>query len=145
LPGRLDAFRATGMVGRYPLERVAQGAPFTLTFGVEDGVRVKRVVLEELKRDTGFLGSTRRFTYAYKFEVANYGKTPTRVVVQDRVPVSEQKDIHVIVDEKTTRGYQMDKDDGIAKWTLTVKPQERQTITLSFRVEVPDSYDTGGI
>ncbi len=145
LPGRLDAFRATGLVGRYALERVPMGGPFTLTFGLEDSVRVKRTVVEELKRDTGFLGSTKRFTYAYRFELANYGKSPVELVLADHVPVSELDDIRVQVSEKTTGGFQVGKADGIVKWKVPVRAQEKKNVDLSFRVEVPSSYETGGL
>jgi uncharacterized protein (TIGR02231 family) len=145
LPGRVDAFRTTGLVGRYALERVPMGGPFTLTFGLEDSVRVKRTVVEELKRDTGFLGSTKRFTYAYRFELANYGKAPVDLVVADHIPVSELDDISVQVSEKTTPGFQVGKTDGIVKWKVPVRAQEKKNVDLSFRVEVPSSYETGGL
>lgn len=145
LPGRLDAFRATGLVGRYGLERVPQGGAFTLTFGVEDSVRVKRTVLEELKRDTGLFNSNRRFTYAYKFELANYGKAPLDVALTDHLPVSELADIAVSVGEKTTPGYQQGAQDGLVKWKVSLKAQEKKTVDFIFRVDVPTSYETGGL
>lgn len=145
LPGRVDVFRSTGLVGRYALERVPQGGAFTLTFGLEDSVRVKRKVMEELKRDTGLFNGNKRFTYAYRFEVANYGKQAMTVTLAEQLPVSELSDIAVTVDEKTTRGYKLDAQDGIAKWPLTLKPGEKKEIDLAFRVDVPNSYDTGGL
>lgn len=145
LPGWVAVFRPSGLVGRYELERVAQGAPFTLTFGVEESVRVKRVVLEELKRDAGLFADTKRFTYAYRFEVANYGKTALEVSVVDHLPISGLADVTVSVAEKTTPGYQLGPVDGIAKWKLSLKTQERKSIDLAFRVDVPSSYETGDL
>lgn len=145
LPGRVDAFRATGLVGRYQLERVPQGGAFSLTFGVEDAVRVKRTIVEELKRDTGVFNDKKRFTYAYAFEVANYGKGATEVSLAEQLPVSELSDIVVSVGEKTTQGYAMDPKDGIAKWKVPLKAGEKKKVELSFRVDVPNSYETGGL
>lgn len=145
LPGRVDAFRATGLVGRYQLERVAQGGAFTLTFGLEDSVRVKRVTLEELKREAGVFNDKKRFTYAYRFEVANYGKAPVEVALAESIPVSELDDIAVAVTEKTTAGYALGKDDGITKWRVPLRPGEKKDVTLAYKVEVPSSYDTGGL
>lgn len=145
LAGRVDAFRSTGLVGRYELERVPQGGAFTLTFGVEDAVRVKRSVVDELKRDTGLFNGNKRFSYAYTFELANYGKTPTEVTLAEHVPVSEMSDILVAVGEKTTPGYKLDPKDGIAKWKVPLKPGEKKKLELNFRVDVPNSYDTGGL
>lgn len=145
LPGRVDVFRATGLVGRYQLERVAQGAAFTLTLGLEDSVRLKRTTLEELKRDAGLFNNKKRFTYAYRFEVANYGKTPVDVQLAESLPVSELDDIAITVTEKTTAGYALGKDDGIAKWKVPLRPGEKKNVDLAFQVEVPSSYETGGL
>ncbi len=145
LPGRLDAFRPTGLVGRYELERVPQGGFFTLTFGLEDAVRVKRVVVEELKRDAGLFGGKKRFTYSYRFELANYGKAPAEVALADHLPVSELDDISISVGETTTAGYQLNPADGIARWKVSLKAQEKKSVSLSFRVDVPNSYETGGL
>jgi uncharacterized protein (TIGR02231 family) len=145
LPGRLDAFRSTGLVGRYALEHVPQGGAFTLSFGVEDTVRVKRSTLEELKRDTGVFKDKRRFTYAYRFELANYGRAATEVALAEQVPVSELSDISVSLGEKTTPGYQLDPKDGIARWTVSLKPGEKKTLELAFRVDVPTTYELGGL
>jgi uncharacterized protein (TIGR02231 family) len=145
LPGRVDAFRSTGLVGRYPLERVPQGGAFTLTFGVEDAVRVKRTIVDELKRDTGLFNGNKRFSYVYSFELGNYGKAPIEVTLAEHLPVSEMNDILVSVGEKTTAGYQLNPKDGIAKWKVPLKPGEKKKLDLSFRVDVPNSYDTGGL
>lgn len=145
LPGRVDAFRTTGLVGRYELERVPQGGAFSLTFGLEDGVRVKRTVLEEIKRDTGLFNGNKRFTYAYSFEVANYGKQALEVTLAEQLPVSELSDVLVSVGEKTTAGYAMNPKDGIAKWKVGLKPGEKKKVELGYRVDVPQSYDMGGL
>ncbi len=145
LAGRVDAFRTTGLVGRYELERVPQGGAFTLTFGLEDAIRVKRTTVDELKRDTGLFNGNKRFTYAYAFEVANYGKAPVEVTLAEHLPVSELNDIAVAVGEKTTAGYQLDPKDGIAKWKVSLKAGEKKKVDFAFRVDVPSSYETGGL
>jgi uncharacterized protein (TIGR02231 family) len=145
LPGPVDAFRASGMVGRYRLERVAQGAAFSLTFGLEDSIRVKRTVVEELKKDAGLFNSKKRFTYAYRFELANYGRGPVDVTVADHLPVAEVNDIDIALTEKTTAGAQVNKVSGVATWKVPLKAQEKRTLDFGFRVDVPTSYDMGGL
>ncbi|MBX7113270.1 MAG: mucoidy inhibitor MuiA family protein [Myxococcaceae bacterium] len=143
LAGPLDAYRATGFVSRYHLERVAEGALFTLSFGAEDSVRIKRVVVEELKRDVGLFNGKKRFNYAYRFELAHYGKSPVEVEVAEGLPVSELDDVTVAVNAKTTAGYQIDSQDGIARWKVALKPGDKRNVDVAFQVDVPNSYDTG--
>lgn len=143
LPGLLDAYRATGFIARYPIDRVAEGGALTLTFGAEDTVRLKRVAVEELKRDVGLFNGKKRFSYAYRFELANYGKAAADVEVAEALPVSELDDVTVTVEPKTTAGYKMDPTDGIAKWKVGLKPGEKKNVELVYKVDVPNSYDTG--
>jgi uncharacterized protein (TIGR02231 family) len=146
LTGAVDVFRQTGFLGRQPLERVAQGAPFELTFGIEEGLRVERQVVEEVARDSGFFSGKRRFRYAYRFEVANYRKSPEELEVAEHVPVSELDDVKVELDaKKTTAGYALDAADGITRWRLKLAPAEKRTVDLVFHVDVPSSYDSGGL
>jgi uncharacterized protein (TIGR02231 family) len=145
LAGRVDAFRAGGLIGRYELERVAQGAAFTLTFGLEDSIRVKRTVVEELKKDAGVFNSKKRFTSSYRFELTNYGKAQAEVTVADHVPVAEVNDLEVALTEKTTAGAQVNKTSGIVTWKVALKPQEKKNVDFAFRVDVPSSYDLGGL
>ncbi|MBN1207363.1 MAG: mucoidy inhibitor MuiA family protein [Myxococcaceae bacterium] len=144
LPGMVDVFRHTGFLGRQPLERVAQGAPFELTFGLEEGLRVERQVVEEVQREAGLFGGKRRFRYAYRFALANYRKSPEEVEVAEHLPVSELEEVKVELDsKKTTAGYALDAADGIATWRLKLAPAEKRTVDLAFSVDVPSSYDSG--
>jgi uncharacterized protein (TIGR02231 family) len=146
LPGLVDLFRHTGFIGCQPLERVAQGAPFELTFGIEESLRAERQVVEEVQRDEGLFGGKRRFRYAYRFEVANYRKSPEELEVAEHVPMSELDDVKVELDtKKTTAGYTLDAADGIATWKLKLAPAEKRTVDLFFHVDVPSSYDSGGL
>jgi uncharacterized protein (TIGR02231 family) len=146
LPGAVDVFRQTGFLGRQPLERVAQGAPFELTFGIEEGLRVERQVVEEVARDAGYFSGKKRFRYAYRFAVANYRKSPEELEIAEHVPVSELDDVKVELDaKKTTAGYALDAADGIATWKLKLAPADKRTVDLVFHVDVPSSYDSGGM
>jgi uncharacterized protein (TIGR02231 family) len=143
LAGPLDAYRPAGFVARYGIERVAEGAPLTLSFGAEEALRLKRVVVEELKRDVGLFNGKKRFSYAYRFELANYGKAGAEVEVAETLPVSELEDVAVTVDPKTTAGYKLDPQDGIAKWKVSLKPGDKKNVELLYKVDVPNTYDTG--
>lgn len=146
LPGVLSAFRSTGLIARYSLPRVAEGAVFRLTFGVEDTLRIKRVVVEEVKRDAGLFNTKKRFSYAYRYELANWGKGPIELELWEGLPVSELDDVAVLVTpEKTTAGYKLDAADGIAKWKVKLAEREQKNVELAYKVEVPGSYDLGDL
>ena len=89
LSGPMSVFHRGGFIGTVPLERVPQGGKMTVTFGVEDGFKVKRIPVQEVTKDSGFLGATRRFHYAYRLELSNYRKEAEELQVSEHVPVSE--------------------------------------------------------
>jgi uncharacterized protein (TIGR02231 family) len=145
LPGRVSLFRDTGFLGHQSLERVAQGAPFELTFGLEEGLRVKRTVVEELKRPEGLFGGKQRFRYVYRFQLANHRAKPEKVELSEHIPVSELEDVKVEVAPESTAGYTLAAAEGIATWQVTLGPGEQRTVDLAFHVDAPSSYETGGL
>jgi uncharacterized protein (TIGR02231 family) len=146
LPGPVDLFRASGFIGRQALEPVPQGGAFQLTFGVEESLRVERVVVQEIARDEGLFGGRRRFHYAYRFHVANYRQRPEVVELAEHIPVSELDDVTVELDaRKTTPGHAVEAMDGIVTWRLTLAPAEQRSVDLAFHVDVPSSYDMQGL
>lgn len=145
LPGLVEAYRGGGFVGRYPLEHVPKGGAFTLTFGLEETLRVKRTVTEELRRAEGLFQDKLRFRYGYAFELANYAKGPVEVQLVDQLPVPEVDDVLVSVGDATTPGYERNKADGRVTWKVKLAPQEKKPLRFDFLVDVPKSYDTNGL
>jgi uncharacterized protein (TIGR02231 family) len=145
LEGSIAVFYKNGFIGNLPLERVPQGGKFTVTFGVEDGFKVKRIVVQEVARDTGFLGSVRRFNYAYRFELKGFRAGAQELQVSEHIPVSEMDDVRVEIDPKTTKGYELEKADGIITWKVKLAKGDEKNVDLVFHVDVPSSYDTGNL
>lgn len=147
LPGPMDLFsggeRGARFLGRHELERIGQGERFTLTFGIEDRVKVKREIVEEVARDRGFLGPSRRRRYGYRFQISSYLPRADVVELAEHVPVSELADIKVGLDGQTTPGYELRAPDGIVTWRLPLQPGARRDLALRYYIEVPASYDTG--
>jgi hypothetical protein len=54
-------------------------------------------------------------------------------------------DVVVSVDEKSTAGYQVSDKEGIARWKVKLAAGEKKKIDFQYRVEVPSSYDSGGM
>jgi uncharacterized protein (TIGR02231 family) len=143
LAGQVDLFRKSAYLGRLSLGRVAQGERFHLSFGLEEGVRVKRIVVEEIARDQGLFNSAQRFRYAYRFELENHLGRPEQVELAEAIPVSELSDVHVELEDRTTKGFERNEEDGIVTWKLKLAPGEKRSLELAFHVDVPNDYVTG--
>jgi uncharacterized protein (TIGR02231 family) len=141
LPGRLEIFRRGTFVGAQTLaEEVPIGARLTVSFGIDEGVRVSRVILREVERAAGFFGGARHHLFAYRFHVASHLAAPAEVELLDHVPVSQLEDVRVVIEPATTRGYVHEPRDGTVSWRLPLRPGEERAVDLSFRVEVASRY-----
>jgi len=144
LAGPVDTFRKGQFFARYELARVAAGERFLLSFGITDGLKVKRLVVEEIARDRGFLGSTRRHRYSYRYEVQNYLGRTEELELAEHIPVSELDEVKVALDPKTTPGYDLAAADGIVTWKVPLRVGEKKVLDLAYYIDVPASYETGG-
>lgn len=139
LPGPIDVFRRGQFMARYDLERVAAGERFHLSFGLVDRVRVRRHVVEEIARDRGVFGSTRRTRYAYRFEIESHLPGVEEIELAEHVPVAELDEVKVGFDPKATPGYELRAADGIVTYRLRMSPNEKRTVDLAYYVDAPAS------
>jgi len=101
LAGPVDLIRQSGFVGRGQLKFAAVGEPVALSFGSEDGMRVVRKL--EQKTEEARLTGRRTTRNAVKLFVSNASEVAGRIVLEERVPVSEVKEVEVTVLTKECR------------------------------------------
>jgi uncharacterized protein (TIGR02231 family) len=139
LAGPVDVFQKGQFLSRYSVERVAAGERFQLSFGLVERMKVKRLIVEEIGRDKGLFGSTRRTRFAYRFEVENYLPTPEEIELSEHIPVSELDEVKVGMEQKATPGYELKPADGIVTYRLRLAPGEKRAIDLCYYVDAPAS------
>ncbi len=139
LAGPIDVYRQGQFSARYALPRVASGERFELSFGLLDRVKVKRTILEEIARDRGILGTTRRHRYGYRFEVESYLPGAEEIELLEHIPVSELEDVKVALDVKATPGYELRAPDGIVSYKLRLSSGEKRAVELHYYVDAPAS------
>ncbi len=95
LAGPVDLIRKTGFVGRSQLKFTGAGETVALSFGSEDALRVVRTIEQKVEeaRITGRKTTTNKITLF----VSNAGVEPMTVTVEERIPVSEVKEVEVQV------------------------------------------------
>jgi uncharacterized protein (TIGR02231 family) len=140
LPGPVDVYRGGDFLCRDRLTGTPSGGRFSVGFGIEDGVEVRRRVLEESDRPAGLLGGTRHHRFSYRFEVQSRLAGPVDLDLLDQVPVSELAEVAVVLDPRTTAGHRLDRRDGHIAWALSLAPGVDRRVELAFRVEVPSKY-----
>jgi len=119
---------------------LAPGEEHELGFGVDDAVRVRHMVLEEKRSESGIITSSMTDARNYKITVKNLHERAVPVTVIDQIPVSQNADIKVELVAKTAPSKR-DVDDkrGILAWELKLDPDEEKAIEFGYRVSWPSS------
>ncbi|WP_042374647.1 mucoidy inhibitor MuiA family protein [Streptacidiphilus neutrinimicus] len=136
LSGPVDLVRRGGFVGRAELRFTAPGATAEIGFGSEDTFRAARSVTET--RETGALSgrSVRgREVGVTLSRFAPPGAGPVRVVIRERIPVSEVSGVEIrVAKERTVPTPDAVDADGVVRWELTLAPEERRALLLRYDI-----------
>ena len=114
LAGPVDLIRQSGFVGRSQVKFAAPGETVKLSFGGEDGLRVVRTVEE--KTEEARLTGRKTVTTTVVTHVSNARPDLARLVIEERIPVSEVKDVVVqVLDKRCSPRPEQVNQEGIAR------------------------------
>jgi uncharacterized protein (TIGR02231 family) len=133
MAGPVDLVRESGFVGRGRLAFAGVGETVALSFGTDDDLRVVRNVAstEEEARITGRRTTTRR---VFLF-VSNAGAERARLSIDERLPVSEVKEVSVEVLPKQCSPQAPNVSaEGIARFEVDLAPRAQQTLKFAWEI-----------
>ncbi len=114
LAGPVDLVRDSGYVGRSSLAFAAPGANVKVSFGSEDGLVVVRH--REDTRDESRLTGRKTVRTKVTWHVSNASPEPRTFVIEERVPVSEVKEVEIaVLAKQCDPAPQSVSADGIAR------------------------------
>ncbi len=134
LPGPVDLIRERGIVGRGEVKFVAPGERFELGFGPDDALRVHREK-EILKHKERILSAWTETPYRVTLYLTNLGPEPRRVMVRERILVSDIDKIKVIPDPDRTTDRAAPDENGFVDWRVTVPGRDLLKIRLYYTIE----------
>ena len=105
-----------------------------LSLGRDNKVMVTRTKMKEFT-DKQLIGTKRKETYRYQIVVKNNRKAPINIEIQDQVPVSENDEIEVSVEETSKADYNL--LTGICKWKYTIEPDKSESMNIQYTVKYP--------
>jgi uncharacterized protein (TIGR02231 family) len=139
LPGRIALYRDGIYVGRAQMTLTPKDETVRLGFGADDKVKVTRTALRKIEGSAGIISSAKIDEREFKVTVRSGHASPVRVVVEDRVPVSEVEDIKVELLPVTTPPTERDVRDrrGVLAWSFDAAPGDTKEIRLGWRLRWP--------
>ncbi|WP_181369408.1 mucoidy inhibitor MuiA family protein [Flavobacterium album] len=134
LPGEANIYFEGSFAGKTFLDPLQTTEELVISLGVDPNVIVERKQIDDLKAKS-FLGGTRIISKNYEITVRNNKATDIELVLMDRIPVSQNKEIKV--EEVKTGGADYDEKKGLLTWKLNMKPKESVKKQLSYEVRYP--------
>lgn len=139
LPGVVNIHRDGVFAGRGVMKFVAPGDETRIGFGVDDAVKVTRLPVSRRESGPGLFGSTRSETKDFRTTLRNLHKFPVRVMVTDRIPVSE--DAKIIIEALSTNTPPTEKSvegrRNVMGWTFDLAANGQREIRLGWQVKWP--------
>ena len=133
LAGPVDLVRNAGLVGRAQLKFAAPGEPVKLSFGNEDGLQVVRDTTERV--DEARLTGRRTTTRSVQLFISNTRPEPVRLVIEERVPVSEVKEVEVqVLTRDCAPPPSVVTKDGVARLEVELGPNGTKTAKFAWEL-----------
>lgn len=133
LAGPVDLVKTNGFVGRARMNFAAPGELVKLSFGNEDGVQVIRSTEEKV--DEARLTGRRTTTRKVLLHVSNARHELTRLIIEERVPVSEVKEVEIQVLTKDCHpAPSVVTKEGIARLELELPPNGTHTVKFAWEL-----------
>lgn len=153
LAGSMNAFLDDAFVATSSLKTVMPGEKFELALGADEGIAIKRKVVNRFTEDTGFVTKGKRVTYEFLVTITNHKKTAEHLVFKDVVPVSRNEKVVVKLltpreDDLGTADQPKEitrEADGKLVWRLDLKPGEKRELPLKFSVDYPANLPVSGL
>jgi uncharacterized protein (TIGR02231 family) len=131
-----------GYVGESFINPVETGDTLTLSLGRDKRIIVKREKLKEFSSIRLF-GSNKERTFAFEITVRNTKKDAINIVIEDQIPVSQDKDIEVKAEELS--GAALIAESGKLTWSLSLQGNETRKLKFSFAVKYPKDKTVTGL
>lgn len=134
VPGPTNVYFADSYVGQSYINSANVGDTLRLSFGRDKKITMKRKLLEEFS-DKKVVGSNRKDAYTYEITVKNNRSISTSIDLFDQVPISQDSDISISIDETSEADY--NETTGRLRWKVNLQPGESKKYKIAFTIKYP--------
>jgi uncharacterized protein (TIGR02231 family) len=142
LPGEANIFFEGTFVGKSFIDPNNIKDTLSVSLGRDKRIVVKREKLKDLT-SRNFIGSTKKENYTYEISVRNTKAENIKIIVEDQVPVSQNSQIEVSVQDMG--GAKFNKNTGKLVWELELKPNETRKLLYKFEIKYPKDKQINGL
>ncbi|MEZ4799904.1 MAG: DUF4139 domain-containing protein [Flavobacteriales bacterium] len=142
LPGESNIYFRGTYVGKGYIDPVQANDTLMISLGRDRAINIKRDQIKEFCKTSSF-GSKQTTTKAYEISITNTKKVDIEIEVEDQVPISQNGDLEVEVEEMSGGSY--DEKTGKIKWKLTIPAGGTVKKQLKFTAKYPKKMYVSGL
>jgi hypothetical protein len=136
LSGEVNLFFEGTYIGKSLINTDATTDTLNLSLGADKNIIVTRTLEKELAARQSS-GSNQKETRNWLIDIKNRKTQPVSLLVEDQVPVSQNKDIEVEAQE--TSGAKPDATTGKVSWNFMLNSLDEKKVKLKYQVKYPKS------
>jgi uncharacterized protein (TIGR02231 family) len=131
LPGKANIFYDGTYLGETVLNPSVINDTIELALGRDNGITVTRTKLP-VKENNKLLGNEITKTIAYELRFKNNKTKAINLMIEDQIPITQNKDIKIELKEKSKADY--NEQTGLLTWNTTVETKGYKTFLFSYTV-----------
>lgn len=153
LAGPMNTYLDDTFVAVSNLKTVMPGEKFELALGADEGIAVKRRLVNRFAEETGLTNKTHRITYEFLVTLTNNKTTTERIVFKE--PTPQPRDERIVVKLLSPQEKEigtsnnpkeiMREENGRIAWRVNLKPGEKREFTLKLSIEYPNNVAISGL
>jgi uncharacterized protein (TIGR02231 family) len=132
VPGSANLFHDGAYLGNTYINPSTMNDTLDLSLGKDPNIIMKRTMLKNDAKEK-VVGDRIVKTMGYKIQIKNHKNKTIKLVIQDQVPVSRNKEIEVELDEISKA--KIDEVTGILEWKARLKPGISKEIDIKYTVK----------
>jgi len=136
LQGDANIYFEGSYAGKTYLNPLATTDSLNFSLGIDPSIVIKREKIDNFKSKS-FLGGSRIIDKGYKIEVKSSKKTAINLVLEDRVPISQNKEIKV--DDIEEGDADFNTETGVLKWNIKLASNANIKKEFTYVVKYPKS------
>ncbi|MBO4334059.1 MAG: mucoidy inhibitor MuiA family protein [Paludibacteraceae bacterium] len=136
--GRVKVFKDNAFVGNTYITRNFFSDTLTFSVSRADDVLVERRLVTQNHKE-GLLKQADKVTRKWLITLKNNKREPVKIIVNDRIPVSERKGVKVEL--LNAAGAKVDEYYGLLSWNLNLAPGEKRELYYTYTVSVKNTND----
>lgn len=134
LTGEATIYFEGSYAGKTTINPQATTDSLSISLGVDPNIIVKRAPIKNFKQKS-FTGSSKIINLEYVLEIKNNKQNEVQVILEDRIPVTQDKEIKI--DNIVTNDATYDTEKGILQWKLNIAPKKSLEKKFSYQLKYP--------